>query len=64
MTEESDIEVRFIEYMPFDDNRWENRKMVSYFEMLDRIRQVFPEFQRQEVRTRHKLHPNCRDRLS
>lgn len=42
MTREKDIEIRFIEYMPFDGNRWNKNKMVSYSEMLDRIREKYP----------------------
>lgn len=42
MTREKDIEVRFIEYMPFDGNKWNKGKMFSYAEMLDRIREVHP----------------------
>lgn len=42
MTREKDIEVRFIEYMPFDGNKWNEGKMFSYAEMLDRIREEFP----------------------
>ncbi|OTA59934.1 molybdenum cofactor biosynthesis prote [Hypoxylon sp. EC38] len=42
MTREKDVEVRFIEYMPFDGNKWNERKMFSYAEMLDRIRERFP----------------------
>ncbi|KAI0380907.1 molybdenum cofactor biosynthesis prote [Hypomontagnella monticulosa] len=42
MTREKDIEVRFIEYMPFDGNKWNEGKMFSYTEMLDRIREKFP----------------------
>ncbi|KAI1102633.1 molybdenum cofactor biosynthesis prote [Jackrogersella minutella] len=42
MTREKDIEVRFIEYMPFDGNKWNEGKMFSYAEMLDRIREKFP----------------------
>ncbi|KAI0887287.1 molybdenum cofactor biosynthesis prote [Annulohypoxylon maeteangense] len=42
MTREKDIEVRFIEYMPFDGNKWNEGKMFSYSEMLDRIREKFP----------------------
>ncbi|KAI1777633.1 molybdenum cofactor biosynthesis prote [Hypoxylon cercidicola] len=42
MTREKDIEVRFIEYMPFDGNKWNEGKMFSYAEMLDRIRESFP----------------------
>lgn len=39
---EKDIEVRFIEYMPFDGNKWSQGKMLSYKEMLDIIRQKYP----------------------
>lgn len=46
MTRNQDIEVRFIEYMPFDGNRWSKGKMVSYGEMLDRIREVHPGLER------------------
>ncbi|KAI1502718.1 molybdenum cofactor biosynthesis prote [Biscogniauxia marginata] len=38
MTREKDIEVRFIEYMPFDGNKWNEGKMFSYSEMLNLIR--------------------------
>jgi len=37
-----DIEVRFIEYMPFDGNKWSKGKMLSYQEMLDMIREKYP----------------------
>ncbi|KAI7930853.1 hypothetical protein M0657_000505 [Pyricularia oryzae] len=46
MTRDQDIEVRFIEYMPFDGNRWSKGKMFSYEEMLDRIREVHPGLER------------------
>ncbi len=39
---ERSIEVRFIEFMPFDDNRWSGEKLVPYQEMLRIIRQVYP----------------------
>ena len=29
-TRERDVTVRFIEYMPFDGNKWNDRKMVNY----------------------------------
>lgn len=38
------VEVRFIEYMPFDGNRWHKDKMVSYKDMLTRIHSEFPTF--------------------
>jgi cyclic pyranopterin phosphate synthase len=42
LTREKSIEVRFIEFMPFDDNRWSGEKLVPYEEMLRVIRQVYP----------------------
>jgi cyclic pyranopterin phosphate synthase len=39
---EKDIEVRFIEYMPFDGNKWSKGKMLPYQEMLELIRAKFP----------------------
>ncbi|GAB1199224.1 hypothetical protein APSETT444_008570 [Aspergillus pseudonomiae] len=42
MGRESPIEVRFIEYMPFDGNRWNQKKMLSYQEMLAVIREKYP----------------------
>lgn len=46
MTREKDIEVRFIEYMPFDGNKWNKGKMFSYTEMLDLIRERYPSLQK------------------
>lgn len=34
MTKDRNIEVRFIEYMPFDGNKWDHNKMVPYDEMV------------------------------
>ncbi|KAE8355362.1 hypothetical protein BDV28DRAFT_163235 [Aspergillus coremiiformis] len=42
MGRDSPIEVRFIEYMPFDGNRWNQKKMLSYQEMLALIREKYP----------------------
>ncbi|XP_038197481.1 molybdenum cofactor biosynthesis protein 1 isoform X2 [Arvicola amphibius] len=42
LTEGLPLDVRFIEYMPFDGNKWNFRKMVSYKEMLDAIQQQWP----------------------
>ena len=39
---ERDVEVRFIEYMPFDGNRWARETMVGYEEMLGRVRERWP----------------------
>lgn len=46
MTREKDVEVRFIEYMPFDGNKWSQGKMFSYDEMLDLIRARYPSLQK------------------
>ncbi|XP_044530365.1 molybdenum cofactor biosynthesis protein 1 isoform X2 [Gracilinanus agilis] len=40
------LDVRFIEYMPFDGNKWNFKKMVSYKEMLDTIQQRWPELEK------------------
>lgn len=45
-TKDRNVEVRFIEYMPFDGNKWNKQKLVSYIEMLDVIRARFPEFRK------------------
>jgi len=42
LAKEKDIEIRFIEYMPFDGNKWSQGKMMGFAEMLDRIRQSYP----------------------
>lgn len=46
LTREKDVEVRFIEYMPFDGNKWSEGKMFSYQEMLDLIRTRYPDLRR------------------
>ncbi|KAB8070809.1 hypothetical protein BDV29DRAFT_180250 [Aspergillus leporis] len=42
MGRENPIEVRFIEYMPFDGNKWNQKKMLSYQEMLTVIQEKYP----------------------
>lgn len=42
MGREKNIEVRFIEYMPFDGNKWSKGKMLGYREMLAMIRERYP----------------------
>jgi len=41
-TEHKDIEIRFIEYMPFDGNKWSDKKMYSYAQMLETIKTKYP----------------------
>jgi cyclic pyranopterin phosphate synthase len=43
MTEKRSIDVRFIEYMPFSDNGWNDGQFIPYRDMLSRIRRVFPD---------------------
>ncbi len=43
---EQDLEVRFIEYMPFDGNKWSQGKMLSYKEMLGMIRAKYPDLKK------------------
>lgn len=43
MTRDQDLEIRFIEYMPFDGNRWSSQKMLGYREMLAIIREKYPD---------------------
>uniref|UniRef100_A0A182Y374 Molybdenum cofactor biosynthesis protein 1 n=1 Tax=Anopheles stephensi TaxID=30069 RepID=A0A182Y374_ANOST len=45
LTRDRDVDVRFIEYMPFTGNRWDTDKMVSYRTMLDTIRARYPAFE-------------------
>lgn len=46
MTRDQDVEVRFIEYMPFGGNKWSEKKMLPYTEMLDLIRTKYPHIAR------------------
>uniref|UniRef100_A0ACD5ZYK7 Uncharacterized protein n=1 Tax=Avena sativa TaxID=4498 RepID=A0ACD5ZYK7_AVESA len=41
LTRHKPINVRFIEFMPFDGNVWNVKKLVPYAEILDKVRQHF-----------------------
>uniref|UniRef100_A0A182FI09 Molybdenum cofactor biosynthesis protein 1 n=1 Tax=Anopheles albimanus TaxID=7167 RepID=A0A182FI09_ANOAL len=45
LTKERNVDVRFIEYMPFTGNRWDTDKMVSFRATLDAIRARYPAFE-------------------
>ena len=47
-TEHKPLDIRFIEYMPFDGNKWNTKKMLPYHEMISIIQTEFPDFQRVE----------------
>ncbi|KAK3085122.1 hypothetical protein FSP39_024741 [Pinctada imbricata] len=38
-TKDKEVDIRFIEYMPFDGNKWNFKKMVPYFEMLSLVKE-------------------------
>ncbi|XP_049964187.1 molybdenum cofactor biosynthesis protein 1-like [Schistocerca serialis cubense] len=44
LTKEKNVDVRFIEYMPFSGNKWNDGKMVSFSEMVQIIRKQWPNF--------------------
>ncbi|KAL2620069.1 hypothetical protein R1flu_000274 [Riccia fluitans] len=46
LTRSKPINVRFIEFMPFDGNVWSSKKLVSYFEMLSSLREKYPSLSR------------------
>ncbi|XP_024314663.1 GTP 3',8-cyclase, mitochondrial isoform X2 [Brachypodium distachyon] len=41
LTKHKPINIRFIEFMPFDGNVWNVKKLVPYAEVLDKVRQHF-----------------------
>lgn len=43
-TKQRPIDVRFIEYMPFQGNEWNKNKIVSFEEMKNAILQKYPNF--------------------
>jgi cyclic pyranopterin phosphate synthase len=38
---EAPLDIRFIEFMPFEGNRWEQEKVVTWQQMLDVVRNAF-----------------------
>ncbi len=41
LTKELPMNIRFIEFMPFDGNKWDMDKMISHKEVLDRVKDAF-----------------------
>lgn len=41
LSKELPINVRFIEFMPFDGNKWDKSKMVSYAEVMEKVNNEF-----------------------
>ncbi|MDE2995144.1 MAG: GTP 3',8-cyclase MoaA [Bacteroidota bacterium] len=44
MTESLPVDIRFIEYMPFDGNTWNTDAFFPYRDMVERIQQRWPDF--------------------
>eukprot|EP00057_Strongylocentrotus_purpuratus_P023045 XP_011677519.1 PREDICTED: molybdenum cofactor biosynthesis protein 1 isoform X2 [Strongylocentrotus purpuratus] len=44
LTEDKALDIRFIEYMPFDGNRWNDKKLITKDEIVQTIRGRFPDF--------------------
>jgi len=44
-TKDKSITIRFIEFMPFDGNRWDKSKLVSYEEVLNVVKSQFSDSQ-------------------
>ena len=42
LTKEKNLEIRFIEFMPFDGNAWSRDKLVPYTAMLEQLRKCYP----------------------
>ncbi|UTT95231.1 hypothetical protein NDA17_004727 [Ustilago hordei] len=45
-TKDKPITIRFIEYMPFDGNKWQVQKLVPYRDLVKTIQSEFPDFER------------------
>lgn len=46
LTQHQRVDVRFIEYMPFDGNKWNSKKMVPYSELLAKIKSNWPNIEK------------------
>ncbi|HKO77653.1 MAG TPA: GTP 3',8-cyclase MoaA [Flavobacterium sp.] len=43
LTKDRNIQIRFIEFMPFDGNQWNREKLVSYAEILSQVNAFYNE---------------------
>jgi cyclic pyranopterin phosphate synthase len=53
LTKDSNLDIRFIEYMPFSGNKWDLVKMVSYQQMIDIIKEKYPTLDKLEDSIHH-----------
>jgi len=45
LTKSQNLQIRFIEFMPFDGNQWNKEKLVSYTEIIEQVHSVYSETQ-------------------
>ncbi len=45
LTKKQNLQIRFIEFMPFDGNQWNKEKLVSYAEIIEQVHSVYSETQ-------------------
>lgn len=55
------IEVRFIEFMPFAGNKWQEEQMISYNQMLMNVMEKYPDLKR-VVQSKNEVSKVYRDR--
>lgn len=48
-TKDHEVSMRFIEFMPFDGNKWDYSKIVSYEEILNKVNEVYPQNQIERI---------------
>lgn len=41
LTKNLDVQIRFIEFMPFNGNQWDKSKLVTYAELLEKVKASF-----------------------
>ena len=46
LTKDRPLDVRFIEFMPFDQNDWNNKKFISMADIHERIQNVHKDIER------------------
>ena len=53
LTKDGPLEIRFIEFMPFDGNAWDSQLFLSYQDMLERVKNTYPNLVRSEDDPNH-----------
>ena len=48
LTRHKPLDVRFIEYMPFDGNKWKSEKLMSFKELVTIISEKYPDLKQME----------------